>query len=56
MNEKKSNVKLMTLIKTKRLSLVFPSKFSFGYCDGRNFILLKEKLKQNLALKTAFIH
>lgn len=35
----------MSLITTKLLSLVFLPKFSFGYYDGRNFILLKEQSK-----------
>lgn len=56
MNKRKPNVKLMCLVKTKLLSSVFLSEFPFGYYDGRNFILLGEKLKQNLAIKRAFIY
>lgn len=45
MNKRKSNVKLMSLIKTKLLSLDFLSKFFFRYNDGRNFILFKREGK-----------
>lgn len=45
MNKMKSNVKLMSLIRTKLLSLVFLSKFFFRYYDGRNFILCKREVK-----------
>lgn len=47
----KRNVMLMSLITTKLLSLVFLTKFSFGYYDRRNFILLKEKSKGHSSIR-----